>query len=142
MMKVFCVLIIFISPELFGQPSVKKCDETILIFTSEKLGVLTRPEIKDFLLTFGKECQNNVEFSEWSNELLFLVLEKQTELFLKTFKTNKREIELNEILDDLSSPVNDQININDLILKMSMVKHNSRMKERIMGSLKLAQAKF
>jgi hypothetical protein len=82
---IICGLLTLTSISLFGQ-AIKKCDETVLHFTSGKIGQLSQKEIKDFLLTFGKECEANVEYSEWSNELLFDVLEKQTELTLSTIQ--------------------------------------------------------
>ena len=45
----------------FGQ-GVEKCDAAVLTVTSKKLGQLTQNEIRDFLLTFGKNCRNNAEF--------------------------------------------------------------------------------
>src|SRR5688572_5499786 len=85
---------------LYGQ-GTKKCDGSVLLSTSKKIGKLTQNEITDFLLTFGQECRNNAEYSEWSNELLFKTLDNQTELTLKTIEKEEKKIEIKEILEDL-----------------------------------------
>jgi hypothetical protein len=106
--------------------------------TSEKVGKLKQNEIRDFLLTFGKECRNNAEYSEWSNELLFSVLDKQTELTLATIEKEEKQIEINEILTDLGSPINDMIDVKKLIPKVEKVKFNGRLKKNIIEKLKTA----
>jgi hypothetical protein len=122
---------------LSGQ-TVKKCDTAVLLMTSEKVGKLKQNEIRDFLLTFGKECRNNAEFSEWSNELLFSVLDKQTELTLATIEKEEKQIEIDEILTDLGSPINDMIDVKKLIPKVEKVKFNGRLKKNMIEKLKTA----
>ena len=112
----------------FGQ-SVKKCDGTMVTFAKDKVGRLNKDDIRDFLLTFGKECENNVEFGEYSNEVLFLVLDKQTELTLQTIEKQKHQLELNEILSALSSPINDGIDVKSLIPRVDQVKFDRRLKK-------------
>lgn len=94
----YYILMIFIllTSTLVGQ-SVEKCDSKVLVFTSKKIETLTQKELTDFLLTFGLECRNNVEFSEWSNELLFRILEKQTELTVKTIEREEKKRELQQM---------------------------------------------
>lgn len=103
----FCLwqFLFFLSP-LFGQV-IRKCDGTVLLMVSKNVGKLNQDQIRDFLLTFGRECRINVGYSEWSNELLFSILEKQTDLILKTIEREKKKIDIEEIFEDLSSPVHD-----------------------------------
>jgi hypothetical protein len=135
-----CALLTLTSYSLFGQ-AVEKCDGTVLHFTSGKIGKLNQKEIMDFLLTFGKECGNNVEYSEWSNELLFDVLEKQTELTLATFQKEKNNIELEEILDVISSPLLDE-NIDKLIEKVKGAKVDAKLKQTILDKLTIAKDSY
>jgi hypothetical protein len=121
---------------------IEKCDGTILLRTSERIGKLKQDEIRDFLLTFGPECKNNVEYSEWSNELLFSLLDNQTELTLKTIEKEEKNIEMNEILNDLNSPINDLIDIKEILVKVDNVKMNKRFKNRIIEQLKSAESKM
>jgi hypothetical protein len=121
---------------------IEKCDGTILLRTSERIGKLNQDEIRDFLLTFGPECKNNVEYSEWSNELLFSLLDRQTELTLKTMEKEERKIEMNEVLNDLNSPINNLIDIKEILVKVDNVKMNKRFKNRITEQLKSAESKM
>jgi hypothetical protein len=120
----------------FGQ--IKKCDVTTVSYTSKKVGQLTKDDIRTFLLTLGAECESNIEFGEFSNEVLFLVLDKHTELTLKTIESEKRQIELDEILSILSSPVNDGIDVKRLIPKVENVKFDRRLKKQVLDSLRVA----
>src|SRR3954468_20131299 len=106
-------ILILTTSTVFAQP-VEKCDSGILLNTSKKVGTLNQREIKDFLLTFGEACRNNAEYAEWSNELLFSILDKQTELTLITIQKEEAQLEINEILNDLTSPISDATNIKRL----------------------------
>jgi len=117
---------------------IKKCDGTILLSTSRNVGQLSQNEIVDFLLTFGSECRDNVEFSEWSNELLFDILDKQTEVTIKILEREESKIDIDAILDELASPVNDGINVTKLIPKVEKVKINDLLKREILARLKIA----
>ena len=139
MKPVLCILTILIiaTSTLYGQ-EIEKCDVSVVLSTKNKAGQLTKKDIKDFLLTFGKECRNNVEFSEFSNEVLFLILDKQTKLTMKTIENQEGQIELDEILEDLGSPISDAIGLKSLIAKVENVKANNRLKNLIVSRLKAA----
>lgn len=138
-----CILTILTlsTTTLYGQV-IEKCDGAILLRTSERIGKLKQDEIRDFLLTFGPECKNNVEYSEWSNELLFSLLDSQTELTLKTIEKEERKIDIDEILNDLNSPINDLIDIKEILVKVDNVKMNKRFKDRVIEQLKSAESKM
>lgn len=93
------------------------------------------------MLTFGQECRNNVEYSEWSNELLFSLLDKQTNLTVKTIEKEEKRIEMEEIFDDLSSPIHDMINVKNVISKIEKVKIKKELKDKIIERLKTADGK-
>jgi hypothetical protein len=141
-LRISILTILTLSTTTFYGQVIEKCDGTILLSTSERIGKLKQDEILDFLLTFGTECNSNVEYSEWSNELLFSLLYKQTELTLKTIKKEERKIEMNEILNDLNSPINDLIDIKEILVKVDKVKVNKRFKNRIIEQLKSAENKM
>jgi len=134
---VFWTLLTLASSSLFGQ-TIKKCDGTVLHLTSGKIGKLNQKEITDFLLTFGKECRDNVEYTEWSNELLFDVLSNQTELTLKAIQKEKNKIDFDEILDVISSPLLDE-NIGKLKEKVKGTKVDAQLKQTILDKLTIAQ---
>jgi hypothetical protein len=126
---------------LYGQ-EIKKCDGTILSSIADKIGQLNQKQISDFLLTFGQECRNNAEYSEWSNELLFKLLDKQTELTVRTIEKEEKKIEKEIILDDLSEPISYTPNFKTLIDKIEKVKMNDNLKKEIIQSLKTADSKY
>ena len=66
----------------------KKCDIEKLLDLSENLENLNYETVKNFICTFDSSCINNIEFSEWSNELLYKLVEKDINL-------------LNDVLHDL-----------------------------------------
>jgi len=131
------VLLTLTASSLFGQ-TVKKCDGTVLGLTRGKIGELSQKELTDFLMTFGKVCRDNVEYSEWSNELLFDVLDKQTELTLQTIQKEASKIELVEILNVIASPLLEE-HIDDLIKKVKGSKVDMEIKVMILDKLYLAQ---
>jgi hypothetical protein len=140
--KLLPTLIILASTTLTASGQIRKCDVTRLRYTSEKIGKLTAAEITDFLLTFGQECRNNAEYSEWSNELLFKVLDQQTELVLKTIEKEESGIEFAIILDDLSNPIMDGVNLKNLVARIEKIDFNPRLKQEIIKSLNTADAKY
>jgi hypothetical protein len=112
-----------------------------LLDVSKHVGRATHEEVVNFLLTFDDECRNNVEYSEWSNELLFELLDKQTELIVKTIAHQTKRIELDEILKNLEDPVNDSFNVKSIITKVDKVNFNPEVKNEIINRLKIADSK-
>ena len=138
--SLFVIALSLLSPVLYGQ-STTKCDMAKLLDVSKHVGKVTHQEMIDFLLTFGEECQNNVEYSEWSNELLFELLEKQTELIVKTIAHQSKVIELAAILENLEDPINDSFNLKSIIAKVDKVNFNPEVKDEIVNRLKIADSK-
>ncbi len=133
-------ILTLVTTTLFGQ-TIQKCDGTVLLSTSAKIGKLNQKEITEFLLTFGQECRNDVKYSEWSNELLFSLLDKQTDLTVKTIEKEEKIIEMEEIFDDLSSPIHDPINIKNIISKIEKIKFKKELKDKIIERLRTADGK-
>lgn len=133
----FLVVLVIAPLTVLGQ-NIEKCDGSVLLFTSQRVGVLKQKEIRNFLLTFDSECRNNVEYSQWSNELLFLLLDKQTDLTLKTIMKYERIIEMEEILDKLSNPITDLNNLPQLADKVMKASITPQLKSRIVNRLELA----
>jgi hypothetical protein len=129
--------LILTTSNIYAQ-AVKKCDELVVLFAKNKMGQLSQREISDFLLTFGQECRNNVEYSEFSNEVLFNLMDKQTEVALKTMEKVENRIELNVILEDLGIPINDQIDVKTILAKVEKVRISGTIKGKIVERLKSA----
>ena len=136
----FAIAFSMLSFSLCGQ-STTKCDMAKLLDVSKHVGKVTHQEMVDFLLTFGEECQNNVEYSEWSNELLFEMLDKQTDLTVKTIAHQAKVIELTAILENLEEPILDRFNMKAIIAKVEKVKFDPDVKKEIINRLKIAESK-
>ena len=132
-------IVLSLSSSLYGQ-SPSKCDMAYLLDVSKNVGRATHEEIVNFLLTFGEECRNNVEYSEWSNELLFELLEKQTELLVKTITHQTKRIELAAILKNLEQPIQDRFNVKAIIGNVEKVKFDADVKKEIINRLKIADS--
>jgi hypothetical protein len=65
------------------------------------------------MYTFDDACKNNIEFGEFSNEVLFSVVKKYPNEFLQNIV--KEGINKDAILKELSSPVNDLITTEDVV---------------------------
>jgi hypothetical protein len=123
----------------YGQ-EIKKCDLASL--AGKEIGQLTQSDILDFLLTFDKECRNNVEYSEVSNELLFTILDKQTELILLTLKKYEKSISSDLIIEELTTPINDSFDLKQLIKKVAKTSADNDLKRKVIDNLKIADSKL
>lgn len=137
---IFFALTLTVSSGVYAQP-VTKCDMSHFLDLSKKMGQLSHQEIMNFLLTFGEECENNIEYSEWSNELLFDLLDKQTELTVKTIAHETKTIERMTVLKSIEEPIHDGFNIPSIIDKVEKVKLNSEVKKQILDRLKIADSR-
>jgi len=73
--------------------------------------------------------------------LFFFILDKQTELTLSTIDREERTLEMEVILDNLSSPISDMIVIKSLMLRVEKTKIDSQLKKQIVGKLKATESK-
>jgi len=62
--------------------------------------------VEDFLCTFDKACYSNIEYAEWSNEMLFKVIDKATILFFDVL-TNGQVENKDILLEEIKSPIKD-----------------------------------
>ncbi len=112
------------------------CNINILKNISEKLDNLTEKDLNLFLMTFDKKCKNNIEYEEFSNELLFQILDKYPFQTIKILNRNNK-ISLPVILNELKEPVNDGIDLNKIIKQL---KNNpNRLSLKILRILKNIQ---
>jgi hypothetical protein len=142
MRGIFLSTIFFLAATGSGlSQSIEKCDQAVLLETSKSMGSLSQVSISRFLQTFGKECRDDVGFSEWANELLFSALNEQTERTLIVLYKRDRSLELEEIFNTMRSPVDDLVSIDSLIIKVEKTNPVNPMRERVLDALKVAQAK-
>lgn len=98
---------------------------------------LNDDQILSFLYSLGEECKNNVEFSEWSNEVLFNIVLANPEIFLKVMDSYSTNIELDWILKELEDPISDVI-IKEIYEKINNVNEYDSTKKLIIKSLQIA----
>ena len=114
------------------------CDIEILREVKDSLKNNTEINYSIFFSTFDISCKQNVEFSEWSNELLFEVLYFNPEKFI--INLSNKQSKINLILSELYTPVADHVfdNLIAKIEKLNFLKNSkeSILKERIVKALK------
>lgn len=130
------IILILLSTSVLAQE--EKCDDSVLSQINANMNKLTSSEIRMFLAAFDVSCKNNVEFSEFSNELFFRALEKHTKKVLLVLEKQYPEIQLKTILNVLEYPLVDTINLNDLIQKIEKVKASEQLKTQITNALQVS----
>jgi hypothetical protein len=119
-----------------------KCNENIVLKVHEKLDSLTVKDIADFLKVFSIKCKNNVEFSEFSNEVLFEVIDKQPTNFIKAICETNDEVEYQIIYDELKSPIHDLIPIGKLRQSIKTTPNICARIDSVLKSLTIASEKL
>lgn len=107
----------------------------------EKPENLTSQDILGFLKSLSRECESNVEFSETSNEVLFKILEENSELFIGVLEKQK-STEIEYIIHLLESPENDSIDISKIVMNVKNTPGGSLTKKRIIHALEKALNKY
>jgi hypothetical protein len=111
-----------------------KCRGEALLAIREKMDRLNESLILDFLSTFSVVCEPNVEFNQWSNELLFRVMEKQPDIFAKTLYKNLATVDTTAIFDVIGAPLLDP-DLRGISEKISRVDVDQKLKNKIIRRL-------
>lgn len=86
-----------------------------------------------FLLTIKKECENNTEFSEYSNKVLFELLDKRTSSLIKVISKNS-SLDIEYILLQISNPILDY-DYKSLKTKIGKCKTKSVFKKKLIDAI-------
>lgn len=105
MKRVFTVLTLLTFTTVFAVTPCDKCDIEKVKVVNEHLDSLTFQIVSDYLCTFDSICNNNVEYSEWSKETLFKVLEKSPTVFFQVIAAGQVDSKL--LLREIESPIHD-----------------------------------
>lgn len=128
---------------LFGQGTDSlKCNVKIVLEKNESIDSASDELVLRFLNTFGEECKNNVEYSEFSNETLFKLIQNQSVLFCKILEKHRNEIELNAILIELESPLHDLIDLNETKEGIMESELNKELKAKLLEAINKAIEKM
>jgi hypothetical protein len=87
----------------FSQEECTKCDIDKVKTVEENMKNLNYQIIEDFLCTFDVSCKTNEEYSEWSNELIFKVVENYSALRIKVLEQSQN-IDRILILNEIENP--------------------------------------
>lgn len=130
---IFLILTILLSFEsLYGQDSDSlKCNISIIQEMYQNRDKISGELMLRFLKAFGKDCRNNVEFSEFSNETLYKVIQKHPVVFSKTLEDNLNKIDFDEIIFNLENPLHDLIDINLTINKIADTEIDKSIKNKL-----------
>lgn len=93
--------------------------------------------IHTFLLCLNKECSKDIEFSEFSSDLLYGLLEERADLILSVLKENK-DINLDYVLFVLENPIYEDTDINNTISRIKNAQGDEAIKESLIKSLQIA----
>jgi len=132
-----------ISEEDYGVNSqgdkLKRCD--VQSVADIKVGIradnMDRDKVYKFIFTFDRSCANNVEYSQFSNRMLFLVLERYTSLTMQVISENN-QLNKDYIFDVLKRPINDGIDTNKIYELVKEVEIDGIVKDRVLESLLIA----
>jgi len=116
-----------------------KCNISVVAKTEKNIDNITKKQVLTFLKTFGTECKNNVEFQEYSNEILFKILELKTDLFCQVVNEEMNKIEINQIIQEIGKPINDLHNNEIIKNKISKSKLEENIKVKIINALNLTK---
>lgn len=126
-------------PFLINDSDSYRCNFDCLKVIAENFNSLNYDHVHDFLLTFDEKCKNNVEFSEWSSELLMNTLSKYPDLVIKSIQTDSN-INAHLIYNKIESPVMD-INFKEVYTNLDQIQ-GSDIKNEILNRLKIAEDKY
>jgi len=139
-MRIFLItILIFTLTKMSATNFCEKCDIEKVKTINDNLDNLTFEMLDEFLCTFDKSCENNVEFSEWSNEMLFKVLDKSTELYFKVLTNGKIE-NAEIILEEIKNPIV-EIDYQKIYDNIKRVDTQEKLKKEYLRILKITAEK-
>ena len=134
----FTVLTLLTFTTIFAATPCDKCDIEKVKIVNEHLDSLTFQIVSDFLCTFDSICKNNVEYSEWSNETLFKVLEKSPTIFFQV--AAKEQVNSKLLLREIESPIHD-FDLQKIYDKIKATSEPTNIKAKYLNALIVAAQK-
>ena len=115
-----------------------KCNYSCWPAIKDSINGLSEQQIFSFLKTLGHDCDSNAEFSEYSSEILFKIMEFNLARFVVVIEKHQTEIEFSQILKTIENPINDGIDLEKISKLVNRIKTDSNVKNRLTESLKTA----
>lgn len=139
MRKQLLIGILFTITSLVAQGQTNyDCKIEFVLKAHENLNHLTETIIKEFLFTFQKSCQQNVEYNEFSNETLFEILNSNPQLVISEMIKYQNEINLSIIINELEAPISDKFDLNGIKEKIKNLKIENLIETKIVKALDTA----
>ncbi|WP_224484688.1 hypothetical protein [Robertkochia aurantiaca] len=132
------LILIFNLSNVFSQNDCEKCEIEKAKVINNNLDQLDFKLVSDFLCTFDEACKTVVEYSEWSNETLYTILERNPALVLSVLeKIPDHDL----ILINIQNPVHDGFNYQSIFNKISDNTTSTEIQKKILESLIIAAEK-
>lgn len=112
------------------------CSIEAVTAAQQHLDLLSKEEFLCFIGTFDPSCSTNVEYSEFSNEVLFNVLLKHPEYLIQYVADNVQVSATEYILACLATPISDAVPSEQCIKAVSEAEGSSMAKERLIKVLR------
>ena len=126
---------------VFDDLPFERCNGDVVLYTKKSLDSLSLKVIDKFLYTFDDSCRINVEYSEFSNEVLFLVLEHDPSLIIKSLSQNNR-LDTAYIMRNIGQPGNDASDLPKILRSVKSLEANGIIKNQLLEALKKAQSRY
>lgn len=94
-------------PELLDPNDAFECASSSLSELSSQIQNPSHEAILNFLLSFDQRCSNNIEFSEWSSELIIKLLTQHPEKLITVWQKHEPIIFSDIIRNEIESPLID-----------------------------------
>ncbi|MEG1904814.1 MAG: hypothetical protein RR212_10480, partial [Bacteroidales bacterium] len=145
------ILIILVSLSFFNKPIfgiginnqdssaiIDSCNLDLLAEMQSDIDNLTDNNLLIFLYTFDGRCKDNVEYSEYSNELLYsLLCHKKAAVLIKIISKNK-QLPFDKIREAIESPVHDGIDLQKAYDNVKSIKLHKEICDMILKSILIA----
>lgn len=137
-LKFILILLFLSSAQICFSQTEYKCNIEKVVVADQQSDNLSKKIILEFLKTFDISCERNVEYMEYSNEVLFLILNQDPAKVIKVLNNNLRKLDFVQIQSHLENPMHDLDNLEELKKRILGIKQKSNTKTMIIESLERA----
>lgn len=117
----------------------EKCEIKKVKAVAENINSLTYELTKDFFCTFDKSCQKNTEYSEWSNEIIFELLDNNANLFLTVLETESVETQ-QMLIEEIETPIH-EFDLKRIHRRVETTKFEGTLKKEVLDAISIAKKK-
>jgi Na+/phosphate symporter len=134
MRRLIQIFLLTTSSVIYSQEQVH-CDVNNVLKAHMNLENLSEEIVKDFLLTFDESCQNNVEYSEFSKETLYEILNKDPLILILSMDKFNSRINEDYIYYRLQRS---KFKWDDILTQINSLDVESKSKDQIIKALEIS----